>query len=112
VDKDVDAIIQILYKDILGSYWDKERRFIDDHYQSLPFPYAEITTPEFEIKCNWNLLQLLGYLNTWSALNHYKKRNNKDPLQQLFPALQKAWGKDDKVRSVHFPIIFKIGIAK
>jgi ubiquinone/menaquinone biosynthesis C-methylase UbiE len=112
VDKDIDVLIKTLYKDILGTYWDKERRFIDDNYQSLPFPYAVIPAPEFEINCNWNLPQLLGYLSTWSALNHYKKNNNTDPLQDMLPALQKAWGKEELIKPVRFPVISKIGVVK
>jgi ubiquinone/menaquinone biosynthesis C-methylase UbiE len=112
VNKNVDEVIHILYKDILGEYWDKERRYIDDHYQSLPFPYTAITIPQFEINCEWNLPQLLGYLSTWSALNHFKKINKHDPLQQLLPALQKAWGSDDLIKTIHFPIISKIAAAR
>lgn len=112
IDVNLDLIIWHLYKDMLGNYWDKERKFIDDHYRSLPFPYAEIKMPQFEIKCNWNLPQLLGYLSTWSALSHYKKSTNEDPLQQLLPALQNAWGKPEEVKPVHFPVISKVAVVK
>jgi ubiquinone/menaquinone biosynthesis C-methylase UbiE len=112
IEKQLDDLIMFLYKDILGSYWDKERKFIDDHYQSLPFPYEPITTPEFKIQDEWNFLQLAGYLNTWSALGHYKKMNNEDPLQNLLPALQKVWGAEDSVRTVCFPVITRIAIIK
>lgn len=109
-NNDIDRLIKALYKDILGSYWDKERKYIDDHYQSLPFPYKEIIAPSFQIKCNWNLAQFTGYMNTWSALGHYKKANNTDPLKEMFPALQKSWGGDEITRKVCFPIITKIAI--
>lgn len=112
VDKEIDAIIQFLYKDTLGQYWDKERKHIDDRYRSLPFPYTTIPAPQFEINCNWNLPQLLGYLNTWSALSHYKKITHEDPLQPLLPALQKAWGNEDLVKAVRFPIISKIAAVR
>jgi len=112
IENNIDVLIQTLYKNILGNYWDKERKFIDDHYQSLPFPYKQIPVPQFKINCHWNLQQLLGYLNTWSALNHYKKINNTDPLQNLLPALQKAWGNGGLVKPVYFPVITKIAVVK
>ncbi len=112
IDEHINILIKTLYKDILGNYWDKERKFIDDHYGSLPFPYIETAVPKFEIKCNWNLLQLLGYLSTWSALGHYKKINNKDPLQELLAALQNAWGEENILKQVSFPVITKIAVLK
>ncbi|MFY0685823.1 MAG: hypothetical protein JXQ90_01590 [Cyclobacteriaceae bacterium] len=39
----IDQVVQYLYKDILGGYWDEERRFIDEHYSTIPFPFDEIT---------------------------------------------------------------------
>lgn len=108
IEKNIDALILVLYKDILGNYWDKERKFIDDHYQSLPFPYTEIPLSQFEIQCEWNFLQLIGYLNTWSALGHYKKINNTDPLKELQQALQNEWGNEDQLKMVRFPILSKI----
>ena len=110
INGNIDKLIKALYTDILGTYWDKERKFIDDHYRSLPFPYKEITAPSLQINCEWNLPQLVGYLNTWSALGHYKKANQKDPLTEMFPALQKIWGGNEILRSVRFPIMAKIAV--
>lgn len=112
IDKEIDALIQVLYKDVLGTYWDEERKFIDDQYQSLPFPYSNIPAPQFEIEARWNCIQLTGYLNTWSALGNYKKKNGKDPLQDLQPALQKTWGDVQVLKTVYFPVISKIAIVQ
>lgn len=110
IDLEIDRLIKTLYTDILGAYWDKERRFIDDHYRSLPFPYKETAIPSFKIECEWSLAQLVGYLNTWSALNHYKKITGINPLDEMLPGLQKTWGSADVVRAVQFPIITKVAV--
>jgi ubiquinone/menaquinone biosynthesis C-methylase UbiE len=112
IEKNIDDLILVLYKDILGDYWDKERKFIDDYYQSLPFPYTEIPLPQFEILCEWNFSQLIGYFNTWTALGHYKKMNNADPLKQLQPVLLEVWGNEKAFRTVHFPVLSKIAKIK
>lgn len=112
INEATDKLIRHLYKDILGEYWDKERKFIDDHYHSLPFPYTETAAPSFQINCEWNLAQLIGYLNTWSALGHYKKINGANPLTDIFPALQKTWGGDEIIRQVCFPVITKIAAIR
>lgn len=108
ISPEVDELIKKLYKDILGFYWDAERRFIDDHYKSLPFPYEEIVVPSIQIHCEWNLERLIGYLNTWSALNHYKKEEGSNPLEAIVPELKQAWGEEDKIRLVRFPVITKV----
>jgi ubiquinone/menaquinone biosynthesis C-methylase UbiE len=112
INAEIDKLIKTLYTDILGAYWDKERKFIDDHYQSLPFPYKETQIPPFQINDEWNFNQLIGYLNTWSALNHYKKINGKNPLDQLISYLAKIWGCEDLVRPVRFPVIAKIAFIR
>lgn len=108
IGPETDAVIRKLYKDILGPYWDAERRFIDDHYKSLPFPYEEIAVPPFQINCSWNLEQLTGYLGTWSALNNYIRKQGSNPLDSIIVQLKKAWGNEDNIRQVSFPVIAKV----
>ncbi|TDG37650.1 class I SAM-dependent methyltransferase [Pedobacter changchengzhani] len=108
IDKKVDKAVHKLYEDILGKYWDPERSYIEDGYKTIPFPFDEIATPHFEMKTTWNFNQLIGYLNTWSALQHYKKANDRNPLEYMFTELKEAWGSDAE-KDVHFPILLRIG---
>lgn len=108
IDKHVDKVIYKLYENMLGKYWDSERRYIEEGYKTIPFPFEELVAPHFQIKTSWNFNQMIGYLNTWSALQHYKKANDRNPLEYLFTELKEAWG-DDAVKDVHFPILLRIG---
>jgi len=108
IDKKVDKSIHKLYEDILGKYWDAERRYIEEGYKTIPFPFEEIIAPHFQIKTNWNFNQMIGYLNTWSSLQHYKKANDRNPLEYMFTELKEAWG-DDAEKDVHFPILLRVG---
>lgn len=108
IDKKVDKVVHKLYEDILGKYWDPERRYIEEGYKTIPFPFEEIATPHFQIKTTWNFNQMIGYLNTWSSLQHYKKANDRNPLEYMFTELKEAWGSDD-VKDVHFPILLRVG---
>lgn len=94
----LDALIQQLYETILGdAYWPKERRYIDQNYQTIPFPFPKIKTPSFIIERPLNFAQCVGYLNTWSALKEYQKRNNgNNPLDLIIDDLQAAWGEPEK----------------
>ena len=108
IDKKVDKAIYKLYEDILGKYWDSERRYIEEGYKTIPFPFNEIITPHFQIKTFWTFNQMIGYLNTWSSLQHYKKANDRNPLEYMFIELKEAWG-DDAIKEVHFPILLRVG---
>ncbi|MCX2582363.1 class I SAM-dependent methyltransferase [Pedobacter sp. MR22-3] len=108
IDKKVDQVIYKLYEDILGKYWDSERRYIEEGYKTIPFPFEEITAPHFQIKTTWNFNQLIGYLNTWSSLQHYKKANERNPLEYVMIELKEAWG-NDADKEVRFPVLLRVG---
>ncbi len=41
IDEDSDKIIRHFYSDILGDkYWDKERKYLDEQYKTIPFPVS------------------------------------------------------------------------
>jgi len=109
-DDEINRAIDYFYKDVTGPYWDKERRYLDEGYQTIPFPFREIAAPAFVSKYNWNLGQLTGYLNTWSAVQHYIKQHGHNPVEELEMRLKEHWQADES-RLIEFPILLRIGIA-
>lgn len=108
ISEQIDDIITDFYTNVIGSYWDKERKYIDQNYTTIPFPFTEIPTPSFVNKMNWTLKHLIGYLNTWSAVKHFIKRNGYNPIDKLQSQIEKYWHKDD-VKEVTFPLLLRIG---
>jgi SAM-dependent methyltransferase len=104
----LDAIIDRLYYNIVGPYWDKERRYIDDNYQTIPFPFEELPTPSFRLTYEWTLEQLVGYFETWSAVKHYRKQHRRSPVDLILEDLRGLWGEAEK-RTVQFPLLLRIG---
>jgi len=107
IDGDTNQIIDHFYQHIIGPFWDKERRYIDENYQTIPFPFEEISAPVFSNSFDWTLEELLGYLETWSAVQHYMKANDKNPVSFIENELQKIWlpGTSKKVQ---FPILLRV----
>ena len=101
-----DEVIYYLYEKLLGKYWDKERRYLEEAYQSIPFPFNEIETPNFSQEYQWNFEQLIGYLKTWSAVKHFEKAENYNPVDKISPQLKEAFG---EIGKVFFPILFRFG---
>lgn len=108
INKEIDLQIEEFYRITTGPYWDEERKHIDSHYTTIPFPFKEIPCPGFTMNYNWEVDQVIGYLNTWSAVQHYIRKNNTNPVNAFGEILKKAWGKPVK-RKVSFPVFMRVG---
>ena len=108
ITKQIDNIITNFYIKVIGKYWDKERKYIDENYETIPFPFDEIQTPKFEIKHQWTLKHLIGYLNTWSAVKQFIKQNDYNPIDELDGKLKQHWNIEE-IKEVKFPLLLRIG---
>lgn len=110
ITPEIDQFISKLYYDILGNtYWPKERIYIDEEYSTIPFPFSKLSTPSFSIKKEYNLTEVLGYLNTWSAVKEYQKRNQKNPIDFIQDDLAKTWGHPEHRRVFTWPLHLLVG---
>lgn len=107
IHPEMDLLIQDFYKNIVGSYWDKERHFIDKHYKTIPFPFEEIAAPTFEFHVDWPIKQLAGYLTTWSAVRKYMEANKTNPVEKLMEGITPLWNQDSM--RVTFPLFLRMG---
>ena len=95
------------YKNTLDTYWDYERKYVDDNYTTIPFPFREIETPLFQIHFEWTLQELEGYLNTWSALLKFIAVNHFNPVDELIKQIRPYWNQE-KMKIV-FPVHLRMG---
>lgn len=110
INEEVDVVIKKLYANILGNaYWPKERHYIDDGYQTIPFPFHKIQPPNFIIEKPMDFTQLMGYLNTWSAVKEYQRINQDNPINLIYHELQTAWGDPSKHHTMQWPIHLLVG---
>lgn len=106
VNPSIDQKMTHFYTHVVGPYWDPERKLIDNHYRTIPFPFQEIAAPPFSFSFQWSLQQLEGYLNTWSAVRNYIAANHTNPVQILIAELQPLWR---ETQTVTFPLFQRIG---
>lgn len=107
VDPDVDAIVDRLYYDVVGEDWPPERRYVEQGYRTLPFPWREEPAPAFELETDWDLEQVLGYLATWSAVQRFRDRVGHDPLPALRTQLEPVWP-GGRARRLRWPIHLRL----
>ena len=107
VEPDIDAVIKHFYTITIGSFWDKERKYIDENYQTIPFPFNEIKAPALNNQFEWTLEELLGYFETWSAVQHFIKANGSNPVELVKTELKKIWQKGS-TKKIQFPVLLRV----
>ncbi len=93
-------------------YWDNERKYIDEKYQTIPFPFEEIAVPGFSMQYEWSMHQLIGYLETWSANQHYLKLFGTSLVNNDFKKLLSEYWPTKETLCVQFPVSMRIGRIK
>jgi SAM-dependent methyltransferase len=91
INPEVDEALFHLYEGILGPYWEKERRLVEEGYVSIKMPFDGITPPEVKLEILWSLDQFLGYLKTWSALQTYLKTQDPKVIEEAFNRIRATW---------------------
>jgi ubiquinone/menaquinone biosynthesis C-methylase UbiE len=105
---EINEVLDHFYNNITHAYWNKERRYVDGAYQTIPFPFQEIPTPVFSITRHMTMEQVLGYLGTWSGVRNYIRQEGKDPIELIRDDIKKAWG-DTHLKEVHWPVHMRAG---
>lgn len=109
VDDALGAIVGRFYADVLGPYWPFERRHVEEGYRSLPFPFAEIEVPHFEMRAEWALAGLLGYIETWSAVGALVAAEGSERVETFREEVAAAWGDERRVREIRWPLALRAG---
>lgn len=110
IESEIDSLLYQFYNETIGQYWSPERKIVESHYNDIPFDFEPITHNEdFAFEDEWSISQLEGYLNSWSAVQHYMKETGKpSPVRELIPQLKPYWRENEK-KPVRFPLFLKLG---
>jgi SAM-dependent methyltransferase len=105
----VDEVVAEFYRNVVGPYWPPERRWVEEGYRSLDFPFDEVPIAAPALTASWNLPQLLGYVGTWSAVTRYVQATGSDPLVALRQRLVPHWGSPEQARLIQWPLSVRAG---
>ena len=88
----IERMVADFSRDVVGPYWPRERRHVDEGYSKLEPPFPPVAAPNFEMQADWDCASAMGYLGTWSAVARYRERCRRDPLELIAEPLAEAWG--------------------
>ena len=107
ISPEIDKLIHSFYTNVIGPYWDTERKYVDEEYKTIPFPFKEITSPKFDMEYDWTIEEMEGYINTWSALQKFIATNNYNPVPDVIKQIIPYW-KNERMK-ISFPLHIRIG---
>ena len=104
ISPEVDAWTDRLAHGIVGPYWPPERKWVDEEYRTIPFPFPEVEAPPFLHRESWDLDRFLSYIRTWSAFQRYVRETGLDPVDREIEAI---WGDPAEARTITWPIFLR-----
>ncbi len=107
-DPQIQEQVDHFYHQVVGPYWPPERRYIEEKYRSIPFPFADLSVPPFAMAADLTLDRFLGYLRTWSATQRFIQARGFDPVNDLAATLGGPWPADQPPKS-RWPIHLRAG---
>ncbi len=106
----LQSLLNHYYDEVISGYWPPERRWVEEGYRSLAFPYAELQPPPFALAAQWPMSHLAGYLRTWSATQRFVEARGSDPVADLERQLLEYWGDPQSARAIAWPIALRLGL--
>ncbi|HVG42730.1 MAG TPA: class I SAM-dependent methyltransferase [Chitinophagaceae bacterium] len=110
-DEAFDNLMDDFYFNVTGPYWEKERAYVDEHYNGLHFPFELLPAQNFETVNYWTKDQLIGYLTSWSAVQKYIKIHGVSPVTIIKEKIHSLWGTESE-KKIIFPIYLQLGRIK
>jgi SAM-dependent methyltransferase len=111
VSPEVDRVLRNYREQIVGGHWGFPMEMLTTRYQSIPFPFRDVPAPQDLVAARQlDLDGVLGYLESWSATQSYLEQTGNDPRELIRRELAEAWGDPAIVRTVEWPLFFRIGI--
>jgi hypothetical protein len=87
----VDELLRHLYWDILQPYFASGARLVDERYATLTLPGSPVAAPHFTLKASWGKEQFVGYLESWSGFDAYRRRHGDELLDATRAEIDRIW---------------------
>ena len=108
IEPAINAALRRFHHETMRAYWPPERDLVEAGYRTLPFPFAEIAAPDLEMAVDWAAEDLIGYLDTWSAVRAYERAHGTSPIPAFREALLRAWPAGVR-HTVRWPLAIRAG---
>lgn len=108
-DGEAGHVLADFYYNVIGRFWPPERTLVETGYRSLPFPFIEQATPKMAMTAHWSLDELLGFVDTWSAMRNAEAALGREPYERFAEHLRAAWGDPAECHETRWPLSMRVG---
>ncbi len=110
IEPALDVILRRFHDEVVGSHWPPRTKWSRTYYRAIPFPFDELESPDDLAATEvWTYPDLLGYIESWSATQRYKRALGADPVDEVRGELAAAWGAPAQERRVLWPLVVRVG---
>ena len=109
ISPQIDQLIRHFHDEVVGEFWQTENKLVEQEYATIPFPFKSIPSPDFTMHKTMSFNDLLGLLNSWSAVQKFKEKTGFNPVDELGNELGKLWGNTENVKEVAWKLVLKAG---
>ena len=105
-----DAVSPVLHRfqdEVLADFWPERIEYVHTRYATLPFPFDELEAPAFDMTAEWNVEELLAFLDTWSASQRYLEERGARATDAIADDLTRAWGDPAERRTFRYPLFVR-----
>ncbi|WP_237683878.1 class I SAM-dependent methyltransferase [Lysobacter solisilvae (ex Woo and Kim 2022)] len=96
------------FRALIEPYWPPERALVDAHYAGFDWPFPSLPAPPLWLEAEWSLPHFLRYLSSMSATARCRADLGEDPVARHAPALARAWGEADDLRTLRWPLFLHL----
>lgn len=107
--EDLAPCFRTFYTEQIAAHWPAQRRHVDAGYQSLPFPFPELDTPQLRVRHWWRADAFVGYVSTWSAVRRLVESGQAAVFSRFAREISALWGDADRLRPVTWPLNLRVG---
>ncbi|MFB2968205.1 class I SAM-dependent methyltransferase [Aerosakkonema sp. BLCC-F183] len=97
------------YYQAVEAFWPSERQLVEQKYETISFPFVELTPPSFAMSIEWNVAQVIGYLQTWSATQRFIAQHGIEQIAKMCDRLTNVWGDSQATKLISWPLSLRVG---
>jgi SAM-dependent methyltransferase len=107
-NEELDKRFKHFYHQVIGRYWDAERRHIDALYETVAFPFEAVQTWSHTTPLTWHRATFEGYLNSWSGVQNFIHMEGYNPVDKLMTEMAPFWSEQEQA-VLYLPFFAKKG---
>ncbi len=97
------------FRCLVYPYFAPEIEYIWNRYETIPFPFVELETPQFLMIADWTVDHFIGYLQSLSGTQRYREHHGSEKLNELAAPLVAAWNNSATRLPVEWKIYLRAG---